>query len=158
MASMNTDRASVNRQVDRLRVWQRLLDSAFRVPGTAIRFGWDPIIGVVPWIGDAVAALLGSVIVWHAYQMRLPRVVLLRMVINIVIDVAIGIVPLFGDIADVFWKSNTRNFALLEHYAGTDRPARPGDWLFVAAVMSTIVVVALLPVLAAVWIIRALER
>jgi hypothetical protein len=155
---MNVDRGSVDRQVERLRVWQRLLDSAFRVPGTAIRFGWDPIIGVVPWIGDAVAALLGSVIVWHGYQLRLPRVVLLRMVINIAIDVVIGMVPLFGDVADVFWKSNTRNFALLEHYAGTDRPARPGDWLFVAAVMLAIVVVALLPVLAAIWIIRVLAR
>jgi hypothetical protein len=155
---MNVDRGSVDRQVDRLRVWQRLLDSAFRVPGTTIRFGWDPIIGVVPWIGDAVAALLGSVIVWHAYRLRLPRVVLLRMVINIMIDVAIGMVPLFGDVADVFWKSNARNFVLLEHYAGTDRPARPGDWLFVVAVMGTIVVVVLLPVLAAIWIIRALAR
>jgi hypothetical protein len=149
---------NVDSRIDGLRVWQRLLDSAFRVPGTTIRFGWDPIIGVVPWIGDAVAALLGSVIVWHAYQLRVPRVVQLRMVINIVIDVAIGMVPLIGDVADVFWKSNARNLALLEHYAATDRPVRTGDWLFVAAVMTLIVVVALLPVLVAVWVMRALGR
>jgi len=146
----------IDRRIEGLRIWQRLLDSAFRVPGTNIRFGWDAIIGLVPWAGDAVAALFGSVIIVHAYQMRLPRIVQVRMLINIVIDVAIGIVPLFGDVADVFWKSNTRNFALLEHYAGTDRRVRRGDWLFVAVVMSTLVIVAALPMIAALWIVRAL--
>jgi hypothetical protein len=145
---------NVDRRLEGLRVWRRLLDDAFGVPGTRLRFGWDPIIGLVPWVGDAVTALFGSVIIFHAYHLRLPRIVQLRMLINIVIDVAIGIVPFFGDVADVFWKSNARNFALLEHYAGTDRPARRGDWLFVAAVMSTVVLVALLPLLAAVWFLR----
>jgi hypothetical protein len=145
---------NVDRRLEGLRVWRRLLDDAFGVPGTRLRFGWDPIIGLVPWVGDAVTALFGSVIIFHAYHLRLPRIVQLRMLINIVIDVAIGIVPFFGDVADVLWKSNARNFALLEHYAGTDRPARPGDWLFVAAVMSTVVLVALLPLLAAVWFLR----
>ena len=105
-----------------------------------------------------MTALFGSVIIFHAYQLRLPRIVQLRMLINIAIDVAIGIVPFVGDVADVFWKSNARNFALLEHYAGTDRPARPGDWLFVAAVMSAVVLVALLPMLAAVWFLRMVGR
>jgi hypothetical protein len=145
---------NVDRRIERLRVWQRLLDTAFRVPGTGVRFGWDPIIGLVPWVGDAVTALLGSVIIVHAYRLRLPRIVQLRMLINIAIDAVIGIVPLVGDVADVFWKSNARNLALLEHYAVANRPARPGDWLFVAAVMSTVVLVALLPILAAVWFVR----
>jgi hypothetical protein len=149
---------NVDRRIDGLRVWQRLLDSAFRVPGTGIRFGWDPIIGLVPWVGDAVTALLGGVIIFHAYRLRLPRIVQLRMLINIAIDVVIGIVPFFGDIADVFWKSNARNFALLEHYAGTSRPVRPGDWLFVAAVTSGIVLVAVLPVIVAVWVFRMVAR
>ena len=109
----------------RLRVWQRLLDSAFRVPGTRhpLRLGSDHRAGAVG--GDAVTALFGSVIIFHAHHLRVPRVVQLRMLINVAIDVAIGIVPLVGDVADVFWKSNARNLALLEHHAGTDRPARP---------------------------------
>jgi hypothetical protein len=144
---------NVDRRLERLRVWQRLLDTAFRVPGTGIRVGWDPIIGLVPWVGDAVTALFGSVIIIHAYHLRLPRIVQLRMLINIAIDAAIGMVPLVGDVADVFWKSHARNFALLEHYAGTDRPARPGDWLFVAAVMSAVLLVALLPIFAALWVL-----
>jgi hypothetical protein len=149
---------NIERRMAGLRLWQRLLDSAFRVPGTGIRFGWDPIIGLVPWFGDAVMALFGSVIIFHAYQLRLPRIVQLRMLINIAIDVAIGVVPLIGDVADVFWKSNARNFALLEHYAGTGRPARPGDWWFVVAVMGMLVLVAVLPLLAALWVLRAMGR
>ena len=145
---------NLERRMQALRSLQRLLDDAFRVPGTRIRFGWDPLVGAVPWLGDALTAVLSCAIVVQAHQMRVPRIVQLRMLINIVIDVAIGIVPFFGDVADVFWKSNARNFALLEHYAGTDRPARRGDWLFVAAVMSTVVLVALLPLLAAVWFLR----
>jgi hypothetical protein len=148
----------VDRRLEGLRVWQRLLDTAFRVPGTGIRFGWDPIIGLVPWVGDAVTALLGSVIIYHAHHLRLPRIVQLRMLINVMIDVAIGIVPFVGDVADVFWKSNARNFALLERYAGTGRPARPGDWLFVAAVMGSMILVALLPIVAAVWFFRTVAR
>ena len=149
---------NVDRRIEGLRIWQRLLDSAYCLPGTGIRFGWDAIIGLVPWVGDAVTALFGSFIIFHAYQLRLPRVVQLRMFINIAIDVAIGFVPLVGDVADVFWKSNARNFALLEHHAGSNRPARPGDWLFVAAVMTAIVLVALLPFFAAVWIFRMVAR
>jgi hypothetical protein len=149
---------NVERRIEGLRIWQRLLDSAYRVPGTNIRFGWDAIIGLVPWVGDAATALFGSVIIFHAYHLRLPRVVQIRMLINIAIDMVIGIVPLVGDVADVFWKSNARNFALLEHYAGTDRAARSGDWLFVVAIVSAIVVVALLPVVAAVWVFRTVAR
>jgi hypothetical protein len=149
---------NVERRIDGLRVWQRLLDSAFRVPGTGIRFGWDPIIGLVPWVGDAVMALFGSVVIYHAYQLRLPRVVQLRMLINLAIDVAIGVIPFVGDVADVFWKANARNFALLERYAGTNRPARPGDWLFVVAVMGTVVIIALLPLLLAVWLVASMGR
>lgn len=149
---------NVERRLDRLRIWQRLLENAFQVPGTRIRFGWDAIVGLVPWFGDAVAGLLGSVIIIHAYQMRVPRVVQLRMLINLVVDVVIGMVPLVGDVADVFWKSNTKNFALLEHYAGTDRPARSGDWMFVAAVISAIGIVVMLPIVAAVWFLRRMGQ
>src|SRR5207244_8237412 len=95
-----------------LRALKRLLDEAFRVPGTNVRFGWDPIIGLVPWAGDLFTALLSCAILVQAHQMRIPRVVQLRMLINIAIDVLVGVVPIVGDIADLFWKSNTKNCAL----------------------------------------------
>jgi len=133
-----------------------LLDEAFRVPGTSIRFGWDPIIGLVPWVGDLLTALFSCAIVVQAHRMRLPRVVQLRMLLNIGIDVVVGIVPVVGDIADVFWKSNTMNFALLERHAAEVRPATLGDWLFVAGVLGAVLAMAILPLVVLYWLVQLL--
>ena len=92
------------RQLRRLRAWQQLLDEAYRVPGTRLRFGWDAIVGLIPGAGDLITGLFGLVILYHAHRMRIPRVVTARMVINLVIDLAIGIVPIAGDVADIFWN------------------------------------------------------
>ena len=142
-------------RIERLRAVQRLLDSAFRVPGTRVRFGWDPILGLFPWVGDVATALLACGLVLQAHQMRLPRVVQLRMVLNVAIDVVVGLVPLLGDVADVFWKANTRNMALLERHAGELRPATAGDYFFVAGVLLAILAVAALPVLVLYWLFHA---
>ena len=134
----------------------RWLDEAFRVPGTNIRFGWDPIIGLVPWVGDVMTAIVGCAIVVQAHQMRVPRVVQLRMLLNVGIDLVVGIVPFVGDAADFLWKSNAKNFALLERHADTVRPPTAADWLFVAGVLGAIIAVALVPLLVLYWIANAL--
>jgi hypothetical protein len=128
-----------------LRSLQRLLDDAFRVPGTSIRFGWDPLIGVVPWVGDVLTAILSCAIILQAHHLRVPRVVQMRMVMNVAIDVLVGIVPLIGDVADVFWKSNAKNFALLERHAAQPQPATIGDWLFVVGIVAVVVAIAAIP-------------
>ena len=69
-------------RIEALRRLQWWLDEAFRVPGTSIRVGWDPIIGLVPWAGDLLTALLSCAIVFQAHQMRLPRIVQLRMLMR----------------------------------------------------------------------------
>jgi hypothetical protein len=145
------------RRLDALRGLKRLLDEAFRIPGTGIRFGWDPIIGLVPWIGDALTAILSCAIIVQAHHMRVPRVVQLRMLMNVAIDMLVGVVPIVGDAADVLWKSNTRNFALLERHAAAHRPATPGDWLFVAAVLIAVVAVALVPLFVLYWLVHVLS-
>jgi len=123
----------------------RFLDEAFRVPGTSIRFGWDPIIGLVPWVGDALTGLLSLAIVVQANRMRIPRVVQMRMLLNIGIDVLIGVVPFVGDVADVFWKSNAKNFALLERHEREVQPATRGDWLFVLGIVAAVVAIVTVP-------------
>ena len=125
-----------------------MLDSAFRVPGTNIRFGWDPIIGLVPWAGDVAAALLACALIAQAHRMRVPRVVQLRMLINVAIDILLGLIPIVGDAADVFWKANTRNLALVERFAAGPQVARAGDWLFVASLILAVLVLAILPLVA----------
>jgi hypothetical protein len=141
-----------------LRSMQWWLDEAFRVPGTSIRVGWDPIIGLVPWVGDLLTALMSCAIVFHAHQRRLPRIVQLRMLMNVAIDLLVGAVPIVGDAADVFWKSNSMNMALLERHADEVRPASAGDWLFVAGVIAAILAVALVPLVVVYWLAMALRR
>jgi hypothetical protein len=149
---------ALDRRMRGLRSMQWWLDEAFRIPGTSLRVGWDPIIGLVPWAGDLFTALLSCAIVFQAHQMRLPRVVQLRMLLNVAIDLLVGTIPLVGDAADVFWKSNSMNMALLErhrHEAGT---ASAADWLFVGAVITAIVAVALVPLVVLYWLATALRR
>jgi hypothetical protein len=133
------------RRLAALRSLRRLLDEAFRVPGTRIRFGWDAIIGVIPWAGDLVTALMAGAIIIEAHRMRVPRVVQLRMLLNVGIDLAIGLVPFAGDVADVFWKSNTKNMAMLERHAAEPVAASAGDWALVGIVIASVVAMALVP-------------
>jgi hypothetical protein len=142
------------RRLSALRRLQFLLDDAFRLPGTTFRFGWDPIVGLVPWAGDALTAILSCAIVLQAHHMRLPRVVQLRMLLNIAIDFVVGVVPIVGDVADAFWKSNAKNMALLERHAAEVRPASAGDWLFVSAVIALVIAMALLPLVLVYWIVH----
>ena len=144
--------------LETLRKLRWFLDEAFRVPGTSIRVGWDPIVGLVPWVGDLVTALVSCAIVFHAHQRRLPRIVQLRMLMNVAIDLLLGAVPIVGDAADAFWKSNSMNMALLERHAGEARPASAGDWLFVAGVIAAILTVALVPLVVVYWLLLALRR
>jgi hypothetical protein len=125
---MTIDRA---RRIELLRRWSRLMDSAYRVPGTSIRFGWDPLVGLVPGVGDVATASFAVTILYHAYLLGVPRVVLLRMVLNILIDLAAGLVPIAGDVADVAWKSNSLNLALLERHERPGATPTSGDWAIV---------------------------
>jgi hypothetical protein len=139
-----------------LRSLQRLLDDAFRVPGTSLRFGWDPLIGLIPWAGDVLTAVLSCAIILQAHHLGVPRVVQLRMVMNVAIDVIVGVIPVFGDVADVFWKSNAKNFALLERHAAEPQPATPGDWLFVAGIIAAVVLIAAVPLIVMYWLVHVL--
>lgn len=137
-----------------LRSLQRLLDDAFRVPGTSLRFGWDPLIGLIPWAGDVLTAVLSCAIILQAHHLGVPRVVQLRMVMNVAIDVIAGVIPVFGDVADVFWKSNAKNFALLERHAAAPQPATPGDWLFVTGMIAAVVLIAAVPLIVMYWLVH----
>jgi hypothetical protein len=148
-------RAELDRRMDALRGLQRALDEAFRVPGTNFRFGWDPLIGLVPWIGDALTALMSCAIIVQAHHMRVPRIVQLHMLLNVAIDLVAGVIPLVGDLLDFAWKSNTKNMALLERHAVEVRPPTRGDWLFVVGVVLTVIGIALVPLLVVYWLVHA---
>jgi hypothetical protein len=125
---MTIDRAQ---RIAFLRRWSRLMDSAYRVPGTSIRFGWDPIVGLVPGVGDVATASFAVTVLYHAYRLGVPGVVLIRMMLNALIDLAAGLVPMAGDLADIAWKSNSANLALLERHERPGVKPTSGDWAIV---------------------------
>ena len=87
--------------------------------------------------------------------MRVPRVVQLRMLMNVAIDLVTGIIPVLGDAVDFFWKSNTKNFALLERHSAEVRPPTAGDWVFVVGVIAAVAVLALVPLIVLYWLVNA---
>ena len=100
-----------------------LLDEAFVIPGTNIRFGFDPILGLLaPGVGDFLAGLVSLALVFLAVRHRVPGLVIARMLLNIAIDTFVGVLPGVGDVADLLWRSNAKNRALLDRYRAVDPP------------------------------------
>lgn len=115
-----------------------ILDDFIRIPILNVRVGLDPILGLVPWVGDTLTALFSLYLIGSAIQYRLPKVVILRMAMNVAFDYLLGIIPFVGDATDFFVKSNRWNLNLLRRYAQERR--RPGlsDYLFVFAVIGAL--------------------
>ncbi len=93
-----------------------LLDDAFRVSGTNLRFGWDTIIGLVPGVGDAATTILALVPVATAWKVGASRWMIARMLANVGIDAVIGVIPVIGDFFDIFFRANRRNNRILKHH------------------------------------------
>lgn len=124
--------------LDRLRRLVWWLDESIRIPGTRIRIGLDPILGLIPGLGDAVGALLSAVILVEAFRRRAPRATLVRIVGNIILDTTLGAVPVLGDGFDAVWKSNRRNLQLLERHEIEPLKARRADRLVVVVLLSLV--------------------
>jgi hypothetical protein len=107
------DRAAA---LERVRLIARLLDTAFRVPGTNFRFGFDGIMGLVPGLGDAATGVVALWLVYEAHRAGAPSSLIGRMLANVAIDTVVGSVPVLGDLFDVAFKANLRNMRLLEQY------------------------------------------
>lgn len=99
------------RRARQLATW---LDSAVTIPVINKKVGLDPVLGLIPGFGDVIATLLACYPLWIAYDLGFPRKVLFKMTINLLIDTTISLIPVYGDLADVFWKSNMRNVEILE--------------------------------------------
>jgi hypothetical protein len=112
-------------RVKRLESIATVMDTAFVVPGTGIRFGFDGLIGLVPGVGDAVTTALSLYIVHEAWQLGAPKHLIGRMLANVALDGAIGAVPVAGDVFDVLWRANKRNVRILREWIDRDAGAKP---------------------------------
>ena len=124
-------------RLTRVRSLTHWLDNAIRVPGTQLRFGIQPIIGLVPVLGDVIGLLLTGFVIVQAWLIGAPRSLLGRMVTIAIADFFIGLVPVVGDVCDVVFKANTRNLKLLETHLDArltppPPPPRRGRWVVLA--------------------------
>lgn len=117
----------------------RVLDDLVPVPGTSQRVGLDPVIGLVPWVGDLISAGVGLWLIAEAARFKIPTVVLARMLLNTLVDLAVGAIPILGDIFDVVSRSNSRNLALFRLHATDPGASTAGHTAFLAGLLLIVV-------------------
>ena len=143
-------------RVDRARRLSGVLDSAVTIPRTNIRIGLDPILGVIPGVGDVVPTAASAYIVAEAAALGVSRATLLRMCLNLLVDAVVGSIPLVGDAFDVVWRANDRNVRLLEARLADPTGGRRDRWAVVAlgaVVFLSVLAVGIGGVVAAWWLL-----
>jgi hypothetical protein len=135
-----------------------IMDDFLRLPGTSLRFGLDPIIGLLPGIGDVSSAIISAVALVHAARYGVPKILLARMATNILINELVGIIPGLGDAFSFWFKSNVRNYELLRRYSAAPARSRRGDWIFVIAVLSLLFIIVCAGLIVTVLVLQAIGR
>jgi len=135
-----------------------IMDEIIRVPGTKFRFGLDPLIGLIPGIGDTSSALVSAFALIQAVRLGVPRVLLMRMTFNILVNEVVGIIPVIGDSFSFWFKSNARNYEIIKnHRLGSSVPRR-SDWLFVIGILILLLVIVCAGIAVSFLILGAMVR
>jgi purine-cytosine permease-like protein len=130
-----------------------LLDNSIPVPGTGgRRFGLDALVGFLPVVGDLFGGLLGLIIVWRGSRMGLPRVVVVRMLVNTATDIVLGFMPVIGDAFDLWFKVNERNLRLIRRYLEHPDASTRHEWIVLGTLLAVVVAI----VVALGWLFVAL--
>src|SRR2546423_10381613 len=142
-SARSLQQVEIEESLDQISRW---MDGLFRIPGVGWRFGLDALIGLIPGFGDTGTTLVSFYILAAAVRYRVPKITLLRMGLNIAIDYVVGSVPVVGDLADAWWKSNRKNVELLRKRATVSaeeaRSGRGSDWIFVGGLIVGLTVLA----------------
>lgn len=152
-----TDKQRAKKRLDRL-AWY--LDNSIQLPGLNVRVGIDPLVGLIPGIGDSIGAIMSSYILSEAARLGAPKSILLKMAFNIAVDALAGVLPIFGDLFDFGWKANQRNARILGDYLDNPRETAAGSrlfaWVLVGSLIGLFIFVGLLGYLLvyALWNIR----
>ena len=135
-----------------------IMDDFLRLPWTNFRIGLDPIIGLVPGLGDTASAIVSAAALIYAARRGLPKVLLARMAMNILINELVGIVPGVGDAFSFWFKSNVRNYQLLKRYSAAPRQSRRGDWIFVFVVLGLLFMIVFAGLFVSFLVLQAIVR
>jgi hypothetical protein len=131
-----------------------VLDRAFRIPGTRWRFGVDPLIGLVPGVGDLFAGGFAGYLILAGARLGAPPAVLARMVLNVAIDAGVGTIPFAGDLFDAGFKANIRNLHLLERWLESPGEARRASRAILGALLTALFLIVLAAVTVAILVTR----
>jgi hypothetical protein len=115
------------------------MDELDAAQGTSLRVGLDPIVGLVPVVGDAISGIVGFWLIAEATRFGIPRLVVVRMVVNTLIDLAVGAIPILGDLFDVVSRSNSRNLALFRRHALDPTASTRGEQAAIAGLIVLVV-------------------
>ncbi|MEP6778133.1 MAG: DUF4112 domain-containing protein [Chthoniobacterales bacterium] len=146
-------------QIEPLFKWIALImDNLLRVPGTKFRFGLDPLVGLLPGLGDTSSAMVSALALIQAARLGMPKILLARMSVNILINELVGIVPVAGDAFSFWFKSNARNYELLKQHRITARVAGPSDWFFVIGVLVLLAAIVCAGLLVSLFMLREILK
>ena len=112
-----------------------IMDDIVRVPGTKFRFGLDPLLGLIPGLGDTSSALVSGFALIQAVRLGVPKILVARMALNVLVNEIIGVVPVVGDAFSFWFKSNARNYEIIKNHRLGANPPRRSDWLFVIGIL-----------------------
>lgn len=135
-----------------------IMDEIIRVPGTNFRFGLDPLIGLIPGIGDTSSALVSAFALVQALRLGVPKILLTRMALNILANEVIGIIPVVGDAFSFWFKSNARNYEIIKNHRLGSAPPKRSDWLFVIGILFVLFVVVCAGIAVSFLVLGALAR
>jgi hypothetical protein len=130
---------------ENLDLYAHLLDDWFHIPFTPIRIGLDGLIGLIPGLGDILAGIASFVLVFAAWIRGVPYITLVRMMVNLGLEVLIGSIPLFGDIFDIAWKANRRNYKLMTRHLRQPHRHTWRDYAFLLSLLATVLAILAAP-------------
>ncbi len=137
---------------ENLDLLSHLLDDWFRIPGTSIRFGLDGIVGFIPGVGDAIGGIASCIIIIAAWMRGVSYITLARMLSNWGIEVLLGTVPVLGNLFDIGWKANRRNYALMTGSLADPQGVKRRSWLFFVGLCVVLAAMLVLPMLLFLWL------
>ncbi|HYD50076.1 MAG TPA: DUF4112 domain-containing protein [Terriglobales bacterium] len=147
-----------SRAPERLPAWAdrlvRFLDDGWVVPGTRFRIGFDALIGLIPGVGDVFTTASSLSLVWLAYERRVPRTVMARILFNVGLDAVAGAIPVLGDIFDVVYKANRRNLTLLERHAEAPQATTAASAGLLVLILLVGLVLLAIPIALALLLVR----